>query len=232
MVQSSGLMFRRLLLRSYQIKPVGVKSTKSGGRQWMTNQSSSFSATIRTERKSFGLNADVHFSKGIIPLLPRSTVGTIRYLHQIPGATMRDMAELEERVWTSVTTNVKDPELGQDLKTLGWIKKGVAVSEDGTVQVLIRIPSLLHPSLEELKDDVRNAARDEVSRWLAEKDINMEAKVNVQAVATKPTPWMVHDEESQKDIEARLGPGLANVSHVLAVYSCKVSSSVYILVFQ
>jgi hypothetical protein len=47
-------------------------------------------------------------------------------------------------------------------------------------------------------------------------------KVNVEAIASKPVPWMAKDAEDQKDIKSRLGPGLANVANFLAVYSCKV----------
>jgi hypothetical protein len=48
-------------------------------------------------------------------------------------------------------------------------------------------------------------------------------KVNVEAsIASKPVPWMAKDAEDQKNIESRLGPGLANVAHFLAVYSRKV----------
>jgi hypothetical protein len=53
---------------------------------------------------------------------------------------------------------------------------------------------------------------------LAQPDI----QVNVEAIASKPVPWMAKDAEDQKYIESRLGPGLANVAHILAVYSCKV----------
>jgi len=45
------------------------------------------------------------------------------------------MAELEDRLYSILGSSVKDPEVEMDLKTLGWLKKGIALSEDGTVQI-------------------------------------------------------------------------------------------------
>jgi predicted NBD/HSP70 family sugar kinase len=105
---------------------------------------------------------------------------------------------------------------------LGWMNRRLAVSEDGTIQILLRLPTLLHPSLEELKTLVQKAAEKEISRWAAEIGIEMKSKVNVEAIATKPKPWLVKNVEDQKELESRHGPGLASVAHCLAVYSCKV----------
>jgi metal-sulfur cluster biosynthetic enzyme len=148
----------------------------------------------------------------------------LRTIHTLPGVSPRDMADLEDRLWSVVGSKVKDPELLIDIKSLGWMNRRLAVSEDGTIQILLRLPTLLHPSLEELKTLVQKAAEKEVSSWAKEKGTETKRKVNVEAIASKPTPWLVKNVEDQKEFESRHGPGLANVAHCLAVYSCKVKN--------
>lgn len=145
----------------------------------------------------------------------------VRFIHRIQGASTRDMAELEDRLYSILGSSVKDPEVEMDLKTLGWLKRGIALSEDGTVQILLRLPTLLHPSLDQLKEETKNAAKNELEKWAIERGIELEAKVNVEAVPSRPASWLVKDEEDQKELESRLGPGLANVAHFVSVYSCK-----------
>ena len=65
------------------------------------------------------------------------------------------MADLEDQVWSAVGARVKDPEVNVDLKSLGWLSRKLAISEDQTVQVLLKLPTLLHPSLEDLKNLVK-----------------------------------------------------------------------------
>jgi Mrp family chromosome partitioning ATPase len=46
--------------------------------------------------------------------------------------------------------------------------------------------------------------------------------VNVEVLPQLPVPWLVQaGQQDQEEVTSRLGPGLANVSHFLAVYSCK-----------
>lgn len=121
---------------------------------------------------------------------------------------------------------VKDPEIDLYLKDLGWINRRLAVSADGTVQVLLKLPTTLHPSLDRLKDNVRDVAEKEIQKFMSEKSLSSEEiKVNVEAMANIPVPFTSANEDP-KEIEARLGPGLVNVAHYLAVYSCKVSGLV------
>jgi hypothetical protein len=150
----------------------------------------------------------------------RST--SIRRIHKLQGASTRDMAELEDRIYSVVGSSVKDPEVKVDLKTLGWMNRRIAISEDGTIQILLRLPTLLHPGLDELKRSIKTVAENEIKDWAATKGINTPAKANIEAIATKPVSWLVKDEEDQIELESRLGPGLANVAHVIGVYSCKV----------
>jgi Mrp family chromosome partitioning ATPase len=131
------------------------------------------------------------------------------------------MAELEDRIYSVVGSTVQDPEFKSDLKTLGWLNRGIAVSKDGTIQILLRLTTLLHPGLDELKQLAKVTAETEIKQWAADKGIDVSVKVNIEAIPSKPVSWLVKDEEDQKDLESRLGPGLASVAHVIGVYSCK-----------
>jgi hypothetical protein len=147
---------------------------------------------------------------------------TRRTVHTLLGVSPREIAALEDRVWQAVGTNVHDPVLKKDLKTLEWMNRRLAISKDGTVQILLKMPTLLHPSLDVIKSQVQQAAEEEIRKWSLEKGLDLPVKANVEAIPSKPFPWMANTPEDLKDIESRLGPGLANVAHFLAVYSCKV----------
>lgn len=153
------------------------------------------------------------------------------------------MAELEERVWSRVGASVKDPEINASLRTLGWIRRGLAVSSPSTsehdtaanhdhggnggvqtLQLLLQLPTLLHPSLEELKSLVRAEAEREADAWIRDNGLDHACcpKVNVEAIAQRPVPWTVQaKQQDQEEVVSRLGPGLASVAHFVAVYSCK-----------
>jgi hypothetical protein len=145
-----------------------------------------------------------------------------RTIHTPLGVSAREIAALEDRVWQTVGTKVHDPVLKKDLKTLEWMNRRLAFSKDGTVQILLKMPTLLHPSLDAIKSQVKQAAEEEIRKWSLEKGLDLPAKANVEAIPSKPFPWMANNPEDLKDIESRLGPGLGNVAHFLAVYSCKV----------
>ena len=147
---------------------------------------------------------------------------TMRQIHKISGASTRQMADLEDRIYKVVGTSVEDPEAKLSLKTLGWMNRRIAISKDNTIQMLLRLPTLLHPSLNQLKDRIKQIAENEVHVWAKEIGIESSPSVNIEAVASKPVSWLVKDEEDQKELESRLGPGLANVAHIIGVYSCKV----------
>ena len=135
---------------------------------------------------------------------------------------------MEDTLKVHLGRRVKDPVLNRDLASLGWLNsRCVAVSEDGrTVELLLRLPSLLHPELETLKGLVTAEAENILNKW--RKD-NMNAlsneailsEVNVEAVAVSPTPLMSRFVENPDELLKELGPGLENVAHVVAVYSCK-----------
>lgn len=165
----------------------------------------------------------------------------------------RDMAALEDRVCAAVAAAVHDPVLKQPLAKLQWLHKRIAVvasetqlrddnddknSTTTTLQMQLRLPSLLHPALPELKRLVQKEAESQVHAWLKEHGkqqqhalllqegrMNLDGiAVTVTAVATsaKPVPMMARLVDDHADLFASLGPGLASVAHFCAVYSCKV----------
>ena len=93
------------------------------------------------------------------------------------------------------------------------------------IDVLLKLPSLLHPALPELKEKVGKAVYGHAKDWF-DKNIKTESTsnliVNVEAIAEKPVSVMAKLLDNPDDLLKELGPGLANVSHVVAVYSCKV----------
>lgn len=142
--------------------------------------------------------------------------------------TKREFADLEERIHRA-SGSVADPVLGQSLESLQWLHRRLAVSsqEAGTtiLRMLVKVPTLLHPGLPDLKRRIQEAAEAELKK--SSGAIGQSLTVDVEAIATRPVPYVArwmgeHDE--QEAFLRELGPGLANVSHIVAVYSCKVRS--------
>ena len=165
-----------------------------------------------------------------------------RGIYSIAGASPRQMADLEERVWSQVGSNVQDPETKVFLHKLGWLHRSLSVSRsvDSTnegqnsnktsVQIILQLPTLLHPTLTTLESLVRKEAKQEIDRWIRDNNLSiiglndtiLQIYVEVKSIAKPPIPWLVQSgQQSQEDVKSRLGPGLANISHFLAVYSCK-----------
>jgi Mrp family chromosome partitioning ATPase len=133
------------------------------------------------------------------------------------------MADLEDRVCGRVAQKVRDPVLGQTLQVLQWLHKKVSVSStDGSLQILLRPPSLLHPLLDDLKENIRNEAEQELRTWLNDRGkSSVSARVSVQVLPAAPVSMMARLMDEPDELVKSLGPGLANVTHFLAVYSCK-----------
>ena len=123
----------------------------------------------------------------------------------------RAIAALEDEL-TAAVGRLKDPILDKDLKSLGWIPKRLSVDGEHAT-VTLQLPSLLHPDLEELKRRVNATAK----TLLQEKGLTV--KIDVQA--SKPFPIHASSTDQQTEYLKTLGPALANVSHCVAVYSCK-----------
>jgi hypothetical protein len=145
----------------------------------------------------------------------------------------RQVADFEEFLYTSVGSLVKDPVLGRTINDLKWMNKRIATSrrgEDGTivVDILLKLPSLLHPSIKELQDELRRVAQEYAVEWFNREkivmtlDVKNTVEVNVAVLPEKPISAMAKLLENPTDLLSSLGPGLTNVSHVVAVYSCKV----------
>jgi Mrp family chromosome partitioning ATPase len=133
------------------------------------------------------------------------------------------MADLEDRVCGRVAQKVRDPVLGQTLQDLQWLHKKVSVSStDGSLQILLRPPSLLHPLLDDLKEKIRSEAEQELRTWLNDRGkSSVSARVSVQVLPAAPVSMMARLMDDPDELVKSLGPGLANVTHFLAVYSCK-----------
>lgn len=171
--------------------------------------------------RSFSSTKDVSASKTTRPL----------------GASPRQLADLEERVWSAVSSQVIDPATQKPLHQLGWLNRRLAISEKydnengkTSIQLLLRLPTLLHPSLAELKDMVRTAAETQVEQWADDQRLHPSEgppttiQVQVQALPAlqPPEPWVVQaGRTTVEDVTQRLGPGLAHTTHIVAVYSCK-----------
>lgn len=118
---------------------------------------------------------------------------------------------------------VIDPVVQQDLAALQWIHPKLAISEDGTLHVLLKLPSLLHPRKDELKELVKLACEQEFRLWASDRNIENSSppKVCVEVIASKPVPMMEKLVQDKEELLKSLGPGLSSVSHFVAVYSCK-----------
>ena len=191
-----------------------------------SSSSSSIQPTLRHTKKVVG-RLTLFANSFIVPSVVKNShlrvpvvLATRRSLSTL---TKRQQADLEYRLATVVGTKTKDPVLCKDLKTLGWIHPRMALSQDGTLQVLLRLPTLLHPQLSELKASVHQEAEQFLQEWAAgHPDIaKVPQRINVEAMASTPVSMTARLLEDPEDFLKTQGPGLAEVSHFLAVYSCK-----------
>jgi hypothetical protein len=148
--------------------------------------------------------------------------------------TKRELADLEERICRAAGS-VVDPILGQSLDSLQWLHRRLAVSSRETgggndkptiLRMLLKVPTLLHPGLPDLKRRIQESAESELKS--SSSVIGQTLIVDVVAIATRPVPYIARwmgDHEEQDEFLRELGPGLANVAHIVAVYSCKVRSA-------
>jgi hypothetical protein len=140
----------------------------------------------------------------------------IRLAHTWSDVSARNFAALEDSIIQNVGGNVYDPVLQKDLASLKWLDRRILVSQDKAT-ITLRLPSHLHPSLADLKSNVKKYAEKELETWLSKNRYQLEANFDVKVVTTNQL------KDRPKDAEDTLGPGLARVSQFLAVYSCKVS---------
>lgn len=136
----------------------------------------------------------------------------------------RKIADLEEHLYKKVAHSVADPVTKHTLDKLGWLSRRVAISDDGTFQVLLKLPSMLHPHIFDLKSKVQEEYETEIAAWLAsETSVNaaLTPSVNVETIATKPCSAMLHLTEGKEELLEMLGPGMQSIAHIVTVYSCK-----------
>lgn len=103
-----------------------------------------------------------------------------------------------------------------------------------SIVVNLLLPTLMHPGVQEIKKDIQMIVSKQVV-FAMKKDNAVDVKrdiedsqsegeeivkVDVKIKVSKPSPF-VHNIEEQDEVIKRLGPGLANVRHFIAVYSCK-----------
>jgi len=147
------------------------------------------------------------------------------------AASPRDLASLEENILSTLKSNAIDPVLEKNVVSLGWVR-GVdfphfASSEDGRkhdpVRVSVRLPTLLHPAIDEVKDRIRTTVQQEIANFAQSRDwtvADVDSAVEVGVTASRPVP-LAQTAAEHAEIIKKLGPGLSNVGHFLAVYSCK-----------
>jgi len=121
----------------------------------------------------------------------------------------RQAAALEESILKELQQSLQDTILKTDIRTLGWLKN--VTINNKVVKVVLRLPTLLHPHLKELESDIQRIVSQKVPPGFT---------VQVDTSATQPIPF-VRNIQEHTELISNLGPGLSNVSHFLAVYSCK-----------
>ena len=109
-------------------------------------------------------------------------------------------------------------------------EEGEEAEAEEDVLLTLHIPSSLHPSLGKIRREVKDVVRREIALAAggAEGD-GVVATVGVNVRSKTPVPFVRAVEEEEEVLEG-LGPGLRNVGHFLAVYSCKVGWVVAVVV--
>ena len=145
------------------------------------------------------------------------------------GASPRDLADLEDKVLGALKSSAVDPVLNKDVVSLGWVR-GVAfphsTEHDQPVRVSVRLPTMLHPSIGDVQNQIQGIVQQEIQSFAKEKGWEVGANsdsgidVDVSVVPSKPVP-LAQTAAEHAELIKKLGPGLANVGQFLAVYSCK-----------
>ena len=152
----------------------------------------------------------------------------------------RQEVKLEEDILAAISheeDGVIDPILKNNIRSLGWIqsiefqkKSGIGIGDERAtgVSINLRLPTLMHPNIQEMKEKIQSivaaqihSAMEQKNMPIAEKDAGiLDTMIHVNIAASKPAPF-VRNVDEQNALIQKLGPGLANVRHFLAVYSCK-----------
>jgi hypothetical protein len=173
-------------------------------------------------------------SHGITAASHQQPQGLLRLSH-------REKADLESRLISRVGATVQDSILNQSLSSLGWLSPRLEILKEDksggvpVVELSLTLPSLLHPDLTRLQNDIQVVAEHELAMWFNERAASSvpkssslssaapwQVQVTTRATAVSPpVPLMARLAEDPSELLQLLGPGLANVAHFVAVYSCK-----------
>ena len=179
-----------------------------------------------------------------------------QYLKQL---SPREEGNLEQELLRAISEKALDPVLKSDIRKLGWLQSlkintnssSMILSEENEdgdggvdetyhpISIELNLPTLLHPNLQEMVDNLKKVVSNQILEFMEKKGIldksqvkdslNEDSNSNANANAletevivncSKPSPF-VRNVEEQDDLIKKLGPGLSNVRHFLAVYSCK-----------
>lgn len=139
-------------------------------------------------------------------------------------STMRQNALLEEFIFSHVNENLNDPILKRPLRDLNWIRGPYVLQNTNSIQVVLRLPTKLHPKLDVLVESIKQCTNEAIQMFNDKQEQTTEQKidwdVDVQIQITSPQV-KIDKGETIEDVEKRLGPGLIHVSKFIAVYSCK-----------
>ena len=159
----------------------------------------------------------------------------------LSGLSPREEVNLEQDILRAISDEkegVIDPVLKTDIRTLGWVRSleltkslGIMADEKGTssITVNLNLPTLMHPNLSEIKENVRAIVKKQVLMSMQAKghldkdyknDDASDVNIHVNMTSSRPAPF-VRNIDEQDELIKKLGPGLSNVRHFLAVYSCK-----------
>lgn len=99
------------------------------------------------------------------------------------------------------------------------------------LQLQLRLPSLLHPKLQELQTMIKECTIQHAQQWLINKknikpyndsnETTVMIRVEVIPILQPPVPIMARFVDDATELLYNLGPGLTSVAHCIAVYSCK-----------
>lgn len=163
------------------------------------------------------------FSHSIDSLKSR-TLSTSTLSNYFQNASPRQQVNLEQKILKEIShpeQGVICPILNQNIHTLGWIQSiefPSFLDSDNGVVVNLHLPTSLYPHIQDIQNKVHNVVL-EVLQNVIDGELSLE-DVTVQTTFVKCKPF-VRTVSEQDDLIQKLGPGLANVRHFIAVYSCK-----------
>ena len=193
----------------------------------------------------------LNHNKTCFSTTPTTTTASLSSFHQILKSP-RKVAKLEDDLLQVLSNEVKDPiipTISPQFRSVSFHNLPTITSpqqqyygtnipdssktllDDDHPMMMMMIPtitvtlrsstSLLHPAMDELKLDIQRV----LSKQLSMENLNIQ--VQLDASNTKPTPWISNNSNASnvQDYISKIGPGLQNVAHTVAVYSCKVRQS-------